>query len=342
MTSIARISILLMAVCHSVVLHADEHTDSSDGAGPESIPVNTFDPSIDISHVQSAIASRDAAQMADSAIMLWESERILLRSHPQVKFGEVFELAVRMAVVSADMETLQRLQAFTEQHELKDLTASITTQQKLAASSRSDSEPANIAIQGITVLQFSEIQNLRSRIRHYLLISDRRSLTSLNAEIEAMNLPDDLKSILLREISAAMEQIPLDHPAPSAFLKMAGESRGFGINDFKKAASELDRKRVKISETVVHGGRYTVTLKNPGKTPIVFHINGRLQIALLGGKQQTYTGTGTATILFSTGSQGGEREYKLNSGWSYVFRWKHHGALGWEPAGYSLDLYKDN
>jgi len=335
-------SILIIAVCHSAVFSADGQTKSSERTVEDSAVMNTFDPSIDISHVQAGIASGDAAQLADAAIILRESERILLRSHAQVKSGEVFELAARMAVVSEDVVTLQRLQAFAEQHELKDLKATITTQQKLAASSRSDSEPAMIAIEGITIHQFGEIQNLRSRIRHALLISDRQSLTSLNAEIEAMNLPEDLKSILLSEILAATEQIPVDHPAPSAFFKMAGDSRGFGINDFKRVASEVDRKRLKTTETVVHGGRYTVTLKNPGKSAIVFAFNGELQIALMAGQQRTYTGTGTANIRFGSGSQGGEREYKLDSGRSYVFRWKRYDAIGAEGAGSSLDLYRDN
>lgn len=90
------------------------------------------------------------------------------------------------------------------------------------------------------------------------------------------------------------------------------------------------------------GGRFTVTLRNPTKSYLVYTFNGERQIALPPGYKRTHTGVGNAEIRFDVGAGDGTfQAYNLGSGQSYHFRWKYVPPLDWSGGGDRLDLYRD-
>jgi hypothetical protein len=103
---------------------------------------------------------------------------------------------------------------------------------------------------------------------------------------------------------------------------------------------EIDRERVQRTESIA-GGRFEVTIRNPGKNPVFYSLNGQEQIALLGGMKCTHSGVGKAEIRFDRGlGDGSYFDYNLPSGQSYSFKWIHTDYPEWGRVR-MLNLYKD-
>jgi hypothetical protein len=311
-------------------------------------PVNFLDLSFDVESVQKAISEGDASSIADAGLQLRESERVLLRSHPAIKSSEVLQLAVRKAVATGDSATLDRLDLLAKQHDLTDLAHQIAVARKLGSNARADEPQLSLDAQSTTVHQFDAIMEFRKRLDHAALIGDRITILELESQLKDMsNL--QLQDYLQQAIKAAKASIPVDHPKPSAFLRLSGESRGWGVKDLDpfnknsgsgKTLKKADDIRLKKTDGVM-GGRYEVTIRNPTKGPVFYTFNGEVQIGLLAHQKRTHRGTGKPEIEFSSGYDGGVRSYRLDSGRTYQFGWKSYKALDWQPAGNALDLYKD-
>ncbi len=311
-------------------------------------PVNFFDLSFDVESVQKAISEGDAALIADAGLQLRESERVLLRSHPAIKSSEVLELAVRKALATADSATLDRLDLLAKQHDLTDLAQQIAVARKLGSIARADEPHLSLDAQGTTVDQFDAIKEFRKRLDHAALIGDRITIAELESQLQEINNLQ-LQDYLQQAIKAAKASIPVDHPAPSAFLRLTDQSRDWGIKDLDptnknsgagKAARKADDIRRKQTDSVM-GGRYEVTLRNPTNGPVFYNFNGEVQIGLLANQKRIHRGTGNPEIEFGSGYDGGIRSYRLYSGLTYEFGWKSYQALDWQPAGNALDLYND-
>lgn len=209
----------------------------SDGAA-----VNFFDPIFDVASVQKAIGKGDASDIADAGLQLRETERVLLRSHPAIESAEVLELAVRKAVATADFSTLDRLDLLAKQQELTDLGQKIAIARKLASNARAEDSHLSIDPQSTTVVQFDAIKDFKQRLNHAALIGDRRAIAELESQVKGINNLQ-LQDYLQQAIKAAKASIPADHPQPSAFLRLAGESRGWGIRDLNSTDNNSDLRK---------------------------------------------------------------------------------------------------
>ena len=111
-------------------------------------------------------------------------------------------------------------------------------------------------------------------------------------------------------------------------------------SDVRRLGRDVDRERLKRMESVA-GGRFEVTLRNPGKNPVYYSVNGEKQIALLGGMKRTHRGVGTAEVRFDRGlGDGSVFDYTLGSGKTYVFKWE---TTDYPEVGrvQMLNLFKD-
>lgn len=238
--------IAVFALQHSVPLSLGQdaakkvRTETAGSQKPAA--VNFFDPIFDVASVQKAIGKGDASDIADAGLQLRESERVLLRSHPAIESAEVLELAVRKAVATGDFSTLDRLDLLAKQQELTDLGQKIAIARKLASNARAEDSHLSIDPQSTTVVQFDAIKDFKQRLNHAALIGDRRAIAELESQVKGINNLQ-LQDYLQQAIKAAKASIPADHPQPSAFLRLAGESRGWGIRDLNSTNNNSDVRK---------------------------------------------------------------------------------------------------
>jgi hypothetical protein len=95
-------------------------------------------------------------------------------------------------------------------------------------------------------------------------------------------------------------------------------------------------------DSVVYGGRFSVTLRNPTNNPVAYSINGERQISLLPGYRITHSGVGKCDITFDIGRGDGTiRAYNLPSGKTFHFVRRYQSEVGATPGGNFLDLVKE-
>jgi hypothetical protein len=111
-------------------------------------------------------------------------------------------------------------------------------------------------------------------------------------------------------------------------------------SDVRRLGRDVDRERREQMESVA-GGRFEVTIRNPGRGSVYYSLNGKEQIVLLGGMKRTHSGVGKVEIRFDRGlGNNSVFAYNLSSGQSYSFKWVDTEYPEWGRVR-MLNLYKD-
>ena len=122
---------------------------------------------------------------------------------------------------------------------------------------------------------------------------------------------------------AALVVLAMGPAAQAQLIKKPSDLDPFNKNSgIRQGGRDVDRERIRQTESAL-GGRFEVTVRNPGKNSVYYKFNGEEQIALSGGMQRTHRGVGTPEIRFDRGLKDGSYfAYTLSSGKSYSFRWQ--------------------
>jgi hypothetical protein len=315
-----------------------------------------FERYVDISQVAGVLESRDAAKLTDLALQLATGEQTLLRNHQSgVTSASLFQKALTIAAEAGSKDIIERIGRAAVKFDDKDLQQKVAAAKLLSSESRSASPAAMVDVLSMKPEAYRRFKLLHDTIRSAALVKDADQLRDAVSLIQEFKpeLGEDRAKYLSELAAKASSEIPKTlSEQDKALNTLLSSSRGWGIKDVVKAADptnknsgirktgrEVDQARIKAMEGALHGGNFSVTLRNPNKGEIYYLINNQKQIALLPNSQIRVTGAGKCNIRFQSGS-GGEYSYDLGSGKSYTFRWKEvttHNGKEW-----NLNLYGDD
>lgn len=162
-----------------------------------------------LSFVPAAVQSGDPAQLADAALLMAESERVLGRADDMVSAKTLFDAALRAATEMRDGATLDRLGRVADRTGDEELKSRVAAARKLAGAARADSDAIAVLVTDVDAPTYGYLKWLRQGAHDARVWNDPRLVTPLQWAVESpgrvpVSLHGPLQR-LLQETRAALE-----------------------------------------------------------------------------------------------------------------------------------------
>jgi hypothetical protein len=206
-------------------------------AGSTSLPPDLQDPAfdfhVDLTLLGSAWVDLDAALLTDLALQFMEGERILLRPHRAVRSSQLLEIAIRLAAVKDDRQSLARLEKAVQRTKSEALARQFDAAKKMAADAKTDAAVWTIPVETTSAAVFARYKGFLQDTLAALVVRDRATLETLQNELADMaEFPEEHRTKLNDKIKAAIDALPDEQQEASAASKvldkLAHSTREFG------------------------------------------------------------------------------------------------------------------
>lgn len=190
-------SFALAALATASVSHADD-------------PV--FNRYVDLTLLPSAIATSDSALLTDLGMQTAFGESVLERPHRDVSATELATLALRLAMETRDMSSLDRLDKLAKKMGSEQLAAQIVGAKKLAGAARAPATTVGLdEVDSCDIANFQEAQHI---IRTASLLGSRELLEDARESIEKFELPSSLNDKATQAAEEALAALPEGSSSP--------------------------------------------------------------------------------------------------------------------------------
>jgi len=184
--------------------------------------------------VARAIQSGNPDQLADAALHVAETERILCRTDDAVSAKTLFEAALRAAVERRDSETLDRLERAASRLGDEDLRTRVVTARKLSGAARGEGDVIAVPITDVDVPTFAYVKWLQQRAYDAKVWRNPQLMTPLEWAVGSPDgVPLPLRAPLERLLQDTRAVLKGSEPATpeslDAFTRLAAPSRSRSI-----------------------------------------------------------------------------------------------------------------
>ncbi len=190
---------------------------------------------VDFGLLAAAWTSQDAMILTDCALEMAEAERILGRNLKSIQSADVMKKAVRIATDRQDMDTLDRIAAFSTRTKNNDMLASVASAKRLAGEERSLATAITVNIITMPTEKISLMKAVIGLVDKARVSGDKQLLQSLvlaipeeknlNAALEKPEI-DALTKYAEESEKVTAEADAEDQEANEALDRLAGEERG--------------------------------------------------------------------------------------------------------------------
>ena len=200
---------------------------------PEQLSDPAFNQYVDISLLELAWKTKDAALMTDVALQLRQGEEVLMRSHKAGSAADLLRLSIAIASRDGDKELLDRIGKVAKAKELEDVAALTTQAAKLAGATRKDEPELSVPVGKTSPSEFAEYSAIVNDIRSAALLGDTTSLESLEKDLDQyQGLTDKQREYLKRIAGEARAAKPdaatQDNSVVETINKIRGDTRHGG------------------------------------------------------------------------------------------------------------------
>jgi hypothetical protein len=187
------------------------------GTIPSELQDPAFDRYVDLALLGSAWADLDAALMTDVLLQFMEGERVLLRPHKAVDTNALMEVAVRLATLRGDRQSLDRLEKAGKLRGSGSLATQIAEARKTLAQVKPADPAQTISIESLTAEDFALYKACLLDIDAAVIAQDAHALDVLEEELsKSGNLPEEHRAKLQEKIKAARKSLSDNAQQPSA------------------------------------------------------------------------------------------------------------------------------
>jgi len=358
-----RVQFQLLAIVASAFIvarpvHADEPAASPIPASAEpsdEFQDSAFERFVDIRLIGPAIMERDAGLLADVALQLAESERVLRRQHKSgVTAKSLLAKAALLAADKQDKATLERLTRVASTLGNKELSAQLAALEKAGGVSRAADPALTVSLDAVTIETVVRLKGILDAIKQAELIGDGEWLDAVERKLkDAPDITDAQTTALAKLIENARDGMPAEGTGEiDPVAKLAGASRQHWIKRpqdwmskgpiiFKpqndggytsgwetEAWMEQNAKNnVQVDSDVKT--RFTYTLWNGCSEAVVrVRLPGNKTDQLYPGDKKSYVFAGSRTDarIYVYNSK---KEYSLRPG-NHKFWWMREGRVGFD------------
>lgn len=300
----------------------------------DEIPVElddaAFDRFVKLTAVREAIVRRNASALLDTALLVAEGERVLLRPRKGISAEQLFGMTLRLATESKDKDTLMRLAKAAKMRDDKDFGERVAAAIKFEAPTRSLDTRLSVNVEKTDLAVVAFIQECMTGIGEAELVGNVAALKALEDELpKVAELTDAQKKAIKARIDEAKKNMGKGDTEDPIGKLMAG-SRGWKIGPIKGDwPPKIIKKPTDYSYLAVMPD--PVVIRNATKINVAYAIDGTWQTRLGVNKTATFqTGSNSGnyqarTIRFEN-AKGKYLQYRLDSG-TYTFK-VYSGTLG--------------
>ncbi len=178
-------------------------------AGGEMVPRDLQDPAfdyyVDLVLVGTAWVELDASLITDLALQFMEGERVLLRPHRAIDSGDLMQVAIRLAAVKGDVDTLSRLEKAVERSEDKELAKELAEAKQQIKDAEGEESVWSVPVATTSAAEFARYKGVLQDIEAAIVVRDQETLETLKEELQQMmDLPALHRKRLDRKIEQAL------------------------------------------------------------------------------------------------------------------------------------------
>jgi hypothetical protein len=185
-------------------------------AVPAELKDPAFDYYVDLTLLGTAWVDLDPKLTADLALQFLEGERVLRRSHRMVKAEDIMKIAVRLAILKNDQESLTRLEKAIEESGNEQFAADLAAAKADLAEAQAESA-WTVPVATTSAVEFARYKGVLQDIDAAIIVQDRDILKQLEGELETMaDLPQAQRARLQERVKSALAKIPEKEKTVSA------------------------------------------------------------------------------------------------------------------------------
>jgi hypothetical protein len=178
---------------------------AGEGIVPAELQDPAFDYYVDLVLVGTAWVELDAVLITDLSLQFMEGERVLLRSHRAIDSADLMQIAIRLATVKGDAESLARLEKAVERSDNKELATELAEAKKQIADAEGEESAWNVPVATTSAAEFARYKGVLQDIEAAIVVRDLETLETLKDELQQMmDLPAPHRQKLDRKIEQAL------------------------------------------------------------------------------------------------------------------------------------------
>ena len=276
-----------------------KHAKTQDGADRTRPEIGAFSAYVDLARTADAVQDLNAAALADSALLLREGERVLHRNCDAVSSKDIFRLAIRVAIITNDAQTVDRLKSVAQRdrdNELRDISSAAA---KLLASARTDGvQRPQVTLGSVTETQYRTLSQTLRDVQLAVAIGDDNETQRIEHELsnghEFVANSRNVKKLLSnsRQFWGGLEDaLKLQRPFPLPPRPYSRMSVSIEVLVNGRVVPRRERHGKSYLDVPKLGVDYELRVRNHGSRRIVaiVSVDG---LSVMNGRRATANGSG--------------------------------------------------